>query len=78
MPTCSYSYIFVINLEKRYDTLPTSVKPGNQILMADGTVVLEVKECNATEGYVMCKATACHLPQPRAANKLQKLAELVK
>jgi pyruvate kinase len=38
-----------------YDTLPTSVKPGNQILMADGTVVLEVKECNATEGYVMCK-----------------------
>jgi pyruvate kinase len=38
-----------------YETLPTSVKPGNQILMADGTVVLEVKECNAAEGYVMCK-----------------------
>jgi pyruvate kinase len=38
-----------------YTTLPTSVKPGNQILMADGTVVLEVKECNAAGGYVMCK-----------------------
>merc|ERR1740138_695297 len=28
-----------------YKTLPTSVQPGNQILMADGSVVLEVKEC---------------------------------
>merc|ERR1740138_1649060 len=28
-----------------YKALPTSMKPGNQILMADGSVVLEVKEC---------------------------------
>merc|ERR1719159_2386747 len=29
-----------------YQALPTSVKPGNQILMADGSVVLQVKQCN--------------------------------
>jgi pyruvate kinase len=37
-----------------YKTLATSVKPGNQILMADGTVVLEVKECYPAEGSIMC------------------------
>merc|ERR1719183_3160718 len=37
-----------------YDKLPTSVKPGNQILMADGSVVLEVKQCNPSEGSVDC------------------------
>jgi pyruvate kinase len=35
-----------------YEKLPTSVKPGNQILMADGSVVLEVKECGPD--YVIC------------------------
>merc|ERR1719456_1130680 len=28
-----------------YKALPTSLKPGNQILMADGSVVLQVTEC---------------------------------
>merc|ERR1719331_665822 len=37
-----------------YQALPTSVKPGNQILMADGSVVLEVKQCNPNEGSVDC------------------------
>merc|ERR1719313_3153845 len=37
-----------------YKQLPTSVKPGNQILMADGSVVLEVKQCNPDEGSVDC------------------------
>merc|ERR1719460_1375944 len=32
-----------------YQQLPTSVKPGNQILMADGSVVLEVKQCNPND-----------------------------
>jgi pyruvate kinase len=36
-----------------YKSLPKSVVPGNQILMADGTVVLEVKECG--EDHVICK-----------------------
>merc|ERR1719265_2142133 len=36
-----------------YEKLPTSVSPGNQILMADGSVVLEVKECGSD--FVMCK-----------------------
>lgn len=35
-----------------YKALPTSVKPGSTILMADGTVVCEVKECNPAEGTV--------------------------
>jgi pyruvate kinase len=35
-----------------YDKLPTSVKPGNQILMADGSVVLEVKSCG--DDHVVC------------------------
>jgi pyruvate kinase len=37
-----------------YKALPVSVKPGNQILMADGSVVLEVKQCNPDEGSVDC------------------------
>merc|ERR1719389_1014715 len=37
-----------------YPTLATSVRPGNQILMADGTVVLEVKQCNPADGSVLC------------------------
>jgi pyruvate kinase len=37
-----------------YAALPTSVSPGNQILMADGSVVLEVKQCNPAEGSVDC------------------------
>merc|ERR1719230_456568 len=36
-----------------YKKLPTSVSPGNQVLMADGSVVLEVKECGAD--FVICK-----------------------
>jgi len=35
-----------------YQKLPTSVVPGNQILMADGSVVLEVKSCH--DDHVMC------------------------
>lgn len=36
-----------------YPKLPTSVTPGSQILMADGTVVLEVTSCG--EDHVMTK-----------------------
>ena len=36
-----------------YDKLPTSVKPGSAILIADGSLVLEVTECRSAS--VMCK-----------------------
>ena len=38
-----------------YGKLPTSVKPGNQILIADGTLVLEVESCEPEIGEVTCK-----------------------
>ena len=28
-----------------YEALPTSVKPGQSILVADGSIVMTVKEC---------------------------------
>jgi len=36
-----------------YDKLPTSVKPGSTVLIADGSLVLTVLECKATS--VMCR-----------------------
>jgi len=52
-----------------YDKLPTSVKPGNTILMADGSLSLKVKECGAdwvmTEVMNNCKLGErknCNLP----------------
>ena len=36
-----------------YEKLPTSVKPGSLILIADGSLVLRVTECLATS--VKCK-----------------------
>jgi len=36
-----------------YKQLPSSVKPGQRILVQDGTVVLHVTECG--EDFVMCK-----------------------
>ena len=38
-----------------YDKLPTSVKKGNQILIADGTLVLEVKGTSPEKGEVECE-----------------------
>lgn len=35
-----------------YDNLPTSVKPGSMILIADGSLVLKVKSCKKTS--VVC------------------------
>jgi len=52
-----------------YDKLPTSVRPGNTILMADGSLSLRVKECGAdwvmTEVMNDCKLGErknCNLP----------------
>merc|ERR1719487_1403997 len=36
-----------------YEKLPTAVQPGNQILMADGSLVLKVKSCHAD--HVICE-----------------------
>ena len=41
-----------------YDKLPTSVKPGSLILIADGSLVLRVTECLAT-------CARRHLRRPR-------------
>ena len=35
-----------------YKSLPKDVTPGSQILIADGSVVLEVLSCNVEEGTV--------------------------
>ena len=40
--------IFIILSGSSYNSLPTSVKPGGKILVADGTVVMEVLECMKT------------------------------
>merc|ERR1719284_1839259 len=52
-----------------YESLPTSVKPGNTILMADGSLSLKVKECGSdwvmTEVMNNCKLGErknCNLP----------------
>jgi pyruvate kinase len=38
-----------------YKSLPKDVTPGSQILIADGSVVLEVLSCNVEEGTVKCQ-----------------------
>lgn len=38
-----------------YEALPTSVKPGQQILVADGSLVLTVLSCDAGAGEVSCR-----------------------
>ena len=38
-----------------YEALARSVKPGNQILVADGSLVLTVLSCDATAGEVACR-----------------------
>jgi len=50
-----------------YSELPGSVKPGQRILIMDGTVVLEVKE--AGDGFVMCKVmNDCKLGEKKNCN----------
>jgi len=50
-----------------YSELPTAVKPGQQILIQDGTVVLEAKE--AGDGFVMCKViNDCKLGEKKNVN----------
>lgn len=38
-----------------YPALPTSVKPGQEILVADGSLVLTVLECLVSSGEVRCR-----------------------
>mmetsp|Transcript_32454 Transcript_32454/g.47676 ORF Transcript_32454/g.47676 Transcript_32454/m.47676 type:complete len:540 (+) Transcript_32454:163-1782(+) len=38
-----------------YEKLATSVKPGQSILIADGSLVVEVIECNVEAGEVSCR-----------------------
>jgi len=38
-----------------YKSLPKDVNPGSQILIADGSVVLEVLSCDVEEGTVKCQ-----------------------
>ena len=40
-----------------YKKLPQDVSPGSQILIADGSVVLEVLSCDVAGGTVRCKCT---------------------
>lgn len=40
-----------------YKKLPVDVKPGSQILCADGSIVLEVLSCDPGAGTVRCKCT---------------------
>jgi len=50
-----------------YDKLPTSVKPGNTILMADGSLSLKVKECG--KDYVMTEVmNNCKLGERKNCN----------
>ena len=37
-----------------YKSLATSVKPGNTILVADGSLTLVVDECDEDSGEVVC------------------------
>ena len=38
-----------------YKSLPRDVKPGSQVLIADGSIVLEVLECDMASGTVRCR-----------------------
>merc|ERR1719168_408149 len=50
-----------------YSELPTAVKPGQRILIQDGTVVLETRE--AGDGFVMCKVVNdCKLGEKKNVN----------
>jgi len=50
-----------------YGELPKAVKPGQRILIQDGTVVLETKE--AGDGFVMCKViNDCKLGEKKNVN----------
>lgn len=50
-----------------YSELPKAVKPGQRILIQDGTVVLEAKE--AGDGFVMCKVVNdCKLGEKKNVN----------
>jgi pyruvate kinase len=50
-----------------YKELPQSVKPGQRILVQDGTVVLEVKECGTD--FVMCTVkNDCKLGEKKNVN----------
>ena len=40
-----------------YKSLPRDVSPGSQILIADGSIVLEVLSCNVSGGTVRCRCT---------------------
>ena len=40
-----------------YKSLPRDVAPGSQILIADGSIVLEVLSCNVEAGTVQCMCT---------------------
>ena len=39
-----------------YERLAQDVRPGTQILCADGSLVLTVEECFPNESYVKCRA----------------------
>jgi pyruvate kinase len=55
--TENYDYRAVDNRKVAcsYDKLATSVRPGQQILVADGTLVLTVLSCNPPAGEVSCR-----------------------
>jgi len=56
--TLTTDYTFKGNNRKlacSYPSLPTSVKPGQRILVADGSLVLTVLECKVDDGEVECR-----------------------
>lgn len=56
--TLTADYSFKGNSKKlacSYKTLATSVTPGQQILCADGSLVLTVLSCHPAEGEVICR-----------------------
>ena len=56
--TTDYSFLGDENtIALSYKKLPQDVSPGSQILIADGSVVLEVLSCDVAGGTVRCKCT---------------------
>jgi len=56
--TLTADYNFLGNNKKlacSYPTLATSVKTGQSILVADGSLVLTVLSCHPSEGEVICR-----------------------
>ena len=74
--TADYSFLGDKNkIACSYPKLATSVGPGQEILVADGSLVLTVLECDEAMGEVRCRimndATAVFFIEPPIVNVCQ-------